>query len=420
MLYPCCTNFCLTFKLLMPSNVTITLRKKPNQAGEFPLAIRITKNRKSTYIYIGHYVAHRYWDSRKRSIRPSHPNAGFLNGLLAAKLAETQKSLIKLQIDKKDLSVMGIKQSITREAGGASFFDLAETHLKTLLRDHKWSRLSPDRSYLNHLKRFTRSESLTFEDINESFLKEYKSYLIHQKGLSERSAINHYVFIRLIYNRAIRQGLALRENYPFGHGKIKIKFPESQKVGLTVSEIRDLENQEDLPGEERHALNVWLFSFYLAGVRISDVLTVRWSDIYDGRLHYRMQKNSKLVSLQLPEKITPLLKHYERFKESEEDYVFPDLKYADHGNSRRFRDQVKIANKHINAHLKKVAEKAGIQKKLTMHIARHSFGHIAEDRIPIQVLQKLYRHSHISTTMQYQSNFMSQETDRALQKIVNF
>lgn len=404
----------------MASNATITLRKKPNLAGEFPLAIRITKNRKSSYIYIGHYVAAQYWDDRRRAVRPSHPNAGFLNGLLAAKLAETQKSLIKLQIDKKDVSVNRIKQSITREAGGASFFDLAEAHLNTLIRDHKWSRYSTEKSYINHLKRFTRSNRLTFEELTELFLKEFKSYLIHQMGLSERTAINQFVFIRLLYNRAIRQGLALRDNYPFGHGKIKIKFPETQKVGLTVAEIQTLENMDNLTSEERHALNVWLFSFYLAGIRISDVLTIKWGDLYDGRLHYRMQKNAKLVSLQLPDKIMPLLEPYEGFKESEEDFVFPDLKFADSGNSRRFRDQIKLANKHINAHLKKVAQKAGIQKKLTMHIARHSFGHIAEDRIPIQILQKLYRHSHITTTLQYQSNFISQETDRALLKIVNF
>lgn len=420
MLYPCCTKLWVTFKMKMASNATITLRKKPNLAGEFPLAIRITKNRKSSYIYIGHYVAAQYWDDRRRAVRPSHPNAGFLNGLLAAKLAETQKSLIKLQIDKKDVSVNRIKQSITREAGGASFFDLAEAHLNTLIRDHKWSRYSTEKSYINHLKRFTRSNRLTFEELTELFLKEFKSYLIHQMGLSERTAINQFVFIRLLYNRAIRQGLALRDNYPFGHGKIKIKFPETQKVGLTVAEIQTLENMDNLTSEERHALNVWLFSFYLAGIRISDVLTIKWGDLYDGRLHYRMQKNAKLVSLQLPDKIMPLLEPYEGFKESEEDFVFPDLKFADSGNSRRFRDQIKLANKHINAHLKKVAQKAGIQKKLTMHIARHSFGHIAEDRIPIQILQKLYRHSHITTTLQYQSNFISQETDRALLKIVNF
>jgi integrase/recombinase XerD len=60
-----------------------------------------------------------------------------------------------------------------------------------------------------------------------------------------------------------------------------------------------------------------------------------------------------------------------------------------------------------------------ISKKLTMHIARHSFGNIAGDKIPIQMLQKLYRHSSIRTTINYQQNFMHQETDEALDKVIN-
>ncbi|MGA8853026.1 MAG: hypothetical protein WB492_02500 [Christiangramia sp.] len=37
-------------------------------------------------------------------------------------------------------------------------------------------------------------------------------------------------------------------------------------------------------------------------------------------------------------------------------------------------------------HLSEIAKKAGITKKLSMHIARHSFGNIAGDKIPIQML----------------------------------
>ena len=53
----------------------------------------------------------------------------------------------------------------------------------------------------------------------------------------------------------------------------------------------------------------------------------------------------------------------------------------------------------LDKFLKKyVAPAAGIEKILTMHITRHTFGNIAGDTIPVQMLQKLYRHSHIETT----------------------
>lgn len=65
-----------------------------------------------------------------------------------------------------------------------------------------------------------------------------------------------------------------------------------------------------------------------------------------------------------------------------------------------------------------VAPQAGIEKKLTMHLARHTFGQLAGDKIPVQILQKLYRHSSIITTMGYQSNFTTQKADDALEKVL--
>lgn len=55
-----------------------------------------------------------------------------------------------------------------------------------------------------------------------------------------------------------------------------------------------------------------------------------------------------------------------------------------------------------------------------MHIARHTFGNISGDKIPIQMLQKLYRHSSVTTTINYQANFMKKEADAALDKVVDF
>lgn len=61
---------------------------------------------------------------------------------------------------------------------------------------------------------------------------------------------------------------------------------------------------------------------------------------------------------------------------------------------------------------------AGLKEKPEPHKARHSFGNIAGDAIPIQMLQKLYRHTHVSTTIGYQNNFVHQATDDALSAVI--
>lgn len=43
--------------------------------------------------------------------------------------------------------------------------------------------------------------------------------------------------IRTIYNRAIKMGLVDRKLYPFGYDKIRIKFPETEKIGLNKQNI---------------------------------------------------------------------------------------------------------------------------------------------------------------------------------------
>jgi hypothetical protein len=70
----------------MSSQAKIILRKKANKAGLFPLAIRISKNRQSSYHYIGQYIELRFWDQNNNRVKKSHPQADKLNNLLIKKM----------------------------------------------------------------------------------------------------------------------------------------------------------------------------------------------------------------------------------------------------------------------------------------------------------------------------------------------
>ncbi|MBC7000617.1 site-specific integrase [Cytophaga sp. FL35] len=404
----------------MASNVKIVLRKKPNKEGLYPLAIRITKNRSSNYHYIGHYIDIKDWDEKNIRVKKSHPNAARLNNLLSTKLSEASKKLLELQSEKKDITANQIKNKLYSSSKSTSFFEVANEFLNELETNKKLARHSADKARVNQILSFVKSRQLTFQEIDEQFLRKFKGYLMATRKISERSIVNNLVVIRTIYNRAIKMGIVDKKLYPFGSDKIRIKFPETEKVGLTKEEIVSLESVENLSENEKHARNVWLFSFYFAGIRTADVLKIRWNDIYDGRLHYRMDKNSKLLSLRIPDKANDILEHYRNGRNSDDDFVFPEMKKANLKDPKDVYAKVKTANKKFNKYLKDAALKAGINKKVTMHIARHSFGHISEDRIPIKMLQKLYRHSSITTTIKYQSNFIHKDADNALESVVNF
>src|SRR5680860_97846 len=402
----------------MASSIKVTLRKKPNKQGQYPLVIRITKDRRSTYVYTGQYINLKYWDEANRTVRKSHPNAVRLNNLLLAKLAEANKTLLTLTSDKEDYSSQSIKQEITAPVSKVTFKQIADGYLEELNANKKINRYITDKARIGHVMRFAHNNHLTFKEIDEAFLRRFMSYLSGEKKLSPRSVVNTLIVIRTLYNRAIKQGVIERKHYPFGKDKIRIKFPETEKVGLTKEEIQSIEALDTLTAQETHVRNVWLFSFYLAGMRVGDVINIRWSDIYDGRLHYRMNKNAKLLSLKLPEKVISILGYYKADKKSDDDFIFPEMKKANLKSARDVLAKTKTATKKFNKYLSRLADKADIDKKLTMHIARHSFGNIAGEAIPLQMLQKLYRHSSITTTINYQANFMHQDTDDALDKVI--
>ncbi len=184
-------------------------------------------------------------------------------------------------------------------------------------------------------------------------------------------------------------------------------------------EIQKLEGANNLSEAQQNAVNVWLISFYFAGIRIADVLQLKWSDIVDDRLLYRMDKNSKLVSLKFPEKTKNLFAIYWKL-ETQNNLIFPYLGNTDLKNKEEVSVRTQSVIRNLNRALKRASIHLGIKKNMSMHIARHSFGNISGDKIPIQMLQKLYRHSSVTTTIRYQANFIHKDADSALDKVINF
>jgi integrase/recombinase XerD len=395
----------------------LVLRKKPNKEGKLPLTLRITKDRKSSFIYLGYHLNEDEWDDTKQRVKKSHPNSVRLNNLILKKLAEANDHSIELETTKSYVSASAVKQKV-KPSAGSTFFAQAEVWQERLKEAGKYNQYTADKPRIKHFKEFLKQD-IAFADITVAMLERFKAHLQTKHNHSERSAVNHIVMIRSVFSHAIKEEVIDPKYYPFGKGKMKIKFPESSKIGLTQDEITRLENVP-LEGTLDHVRNLWLFSYYFAGMRISDLLRLKWSDFQDDRLHYEMGKNSKSGSLKVPDKAIKIIEHYKAFQENKNDMVFPELKGVD--LSDKFITQRTIAFKTsaIDKHLKtQVAPLIGTDKKLTMHLARHSFAQVASDKIPVQILQKLYRHSSILTTMGYQSNFTTQQTDDALDAVLN-
>ena len=415
---------------------------RPDKDGQFPIGIKIWNNGKPSYIFEGHTLPSRdLWDAKKQEVKKSHPNSARLTNLLSKRLSEIRDKALQLETDKPKVSAQAIKkgyQNVPEEIAPAAkqvtFREIASQYLKEQQACGNYDVFNTDASRLKRFYEFASDGDIAFAEITPEFLHRFIIALKQAKNrnckktkpkpLSERTITNHLLIIRTLYNRAITAKHASKDDYPFSaDGKIKIKFGKSQKIGLDEAEIKALEELDlsDAPTILQHARNIWLMSFYFAGMRVTDALMLKWSDFQKGRLFYTMSKNDEPGSLKVPTKANEILNQY-RHEKNRHDFIFPLLNTLENLDDKfNLRRKINIADNRIGKAMKLLMEKIGSNKNASPHKARHAFAQRAEEKnVHPKVLQKLYRHESILTTMNYQSNFSHKKADEALDVVVGF
>lgn len=442
------------------ASIKIVRRKnKQRKNGSAPLALRISQDYKTNYCFLGQYVLEKDWDEEQGKVKRSHPNSQMVNHFLMKKLTEANDISFEL---KTSISSKEMKKKVAKTGSQKSLFLVAAERIETkykrgtfsvakselsilynieeflnlksslnkvavikVIKTHRKNRLIQSRksenSLLDGIEYFKKNKALNFQDINEIFLGKYKTFCAVYLGHKARTITNQLIFIRTLFNLAIKEGVIDLKFYPFANEKEQIRIGSSHKIGLTIEEIIRIEGLDLEKGTSIwHTHNVWLIAFYFAGIRISDIVKLKWSDFKDNRLFYVMSKNKKPLSLKVPDKATAILDLYKEDSKMNNGYVFPFLQNVDSKNAEEIFVKTRNATKLFNKHLKLIASICSIEKNLSNHIARHSFGNIAGDKIHPIMLQKLYRHSDLKTTLNYQANFIHRDADDALDSVIDF
>lgn len=139
--------------------------------------------------------------------------------------------------------------------------------------------------------------------------------------------------IRTLINDAVAEELMLVEKNPFN--KIKLKGQKTSREFLLDAELEKLEGlklkEKSMVHNHR---NLYIFSAYTTGIRISDLLTMRWKNFDGEHLFFTIRKNQEDISIKLPEKSLSILAYYKSLALSKkrdvfidpETYIFPFLK----------------------------------------------------------------------------------------------
>jgi integrase len=405
----------LTFRIELNSNA--------KQDGTHSVFIRITQikemRRISTNIFVkkGEYNSKAKWGNW---IRTTNPYYKTLNNQIADKINEYREKYSTLQKDGLSPTVDEFI-SLLKNTKSESFLKFYENEITHYLRSGKYRSSEKHRFIRNKLKEYVETkllkQDLTFDELNVTFLKDYALYLTESLTNHPNTVYTDFKNIRTIFNNAIREGITTRAKYPFYNFKLHEQTTYKEKLNVDeVAKIETLKLPKDSYGW--HVKNFWLFSYYCAGIRFGDICTLKWSHIsQDNRLRYIMSKNNKEVSLRLVNPASVIIEYYKSGENKESDYIFPILAEGkNYDEISVLKREISSNNIMINRELKLLALAAGIKKKLTFHVSRHSYSLNAfEITKNIKFVQESLKHSNLKETQNYLTELGVSSIDAGLE-----
>ncbi len=395
-------------------------RRRPRRNNTYPLYLRIWFKRSNFNISLGYTIFPDDWDEANEQVKKSYTmvsNITRLNNYIAKQKTNAYDVITQLQ-DKGELdglSIGELKERIINKNKSISFYEYTEGIIGDLRKANKIGNARAYKNCLNAIKNFQNDVDLDFYEINYKFLQRFEIYFL-AKGNSVNGLSFFMRTIRAIYNRAIKEGYASRDNYPFQSYKIK-KEP-TRKRAIRIEEIHKIRDMSLIEGSDLwHARNYYLASFYLMGISFFDLAWLKVVNIVNGRIEYRRHKTGKLHSIKISPKLQEILDHY-LVDTERSDYIFPIIKrpsslelvYKDIGN------QIKIYNRNLN----NLAQLCGIEFNLTSYTSRHSWATIAKRQgVPTAIISEGLGHTNEQTTQIYLDSFDKEVMDEYNESIID-
>lgn len=197
---------------------------------------------------------------------------------------------------------------------------------------------------IGRFKKFRKNRDLNLQELSELMVTNFRDFLI--KTSKGEGAASYFARFKKIIKWAYKEGLTKKnpcEDVAPPKGKA------IEKEVLTVAEIQALSKVKTKATQVRDA---FIFCC-LTGLRWIDVIAIKWNNIKGDILKFRQEKTGEDLSVTLNSSAVSILNNAPKTSE----HIF-SLPTAD-GSNRT---------------IGKLVKRAGIEKTITWHCARHSFG----------------------------------------------
>ncbi len=350
----------------------VYLRKRLRRNGTFALYLDICRDGKRTNEYLKLYLVPEKTREDKQKNKET------------MKLAEAMRAKRVVEVQSKDF---GIDVSSHEDA---LFYDV----MRRIIDRKDGTTKTSWQNCLAHILRYESNERITFGEITPQWVRGFRDYLdmqamqwaidtrkrdVDPKPLSQGTKALMFQKFCTVFNIAMREGI-IRMNPTIGVERFK--EPESDREFLTIEEIKKLRKT---PPPNEHLAQAFFFSC-LTGLRWSDIVKLKWSEVHEWhtstRIVFTQKKTGGLEYLDLNSQAASMLGE----RGEADKLVFPQL------------GPIQSARISIAAWVKS----AGINKHITFHCARHTFAVMMLDLgVDLYTVSKLLGHKSIETTQIY-------------------
>lgn len=255
-------------------------------------------------------------------------------------------------------------------------------------------------STIKHLKKYCPRD-IQFSQLNKKFVEGFKEYLMKEAvtktgaAISVNTKYSYFNKFRAALKQAVKDDIISRNPADTIEG-----LPQGEPVRefLTLDEVKALAKTECRNDLMKRA---FLFSC-LTGLRFSDIQKLKWSELQQSAelghyIRFIQQKTKGSETLPISDEAFSLLGE----RKKPEELVFPNMIYSDSRNHDLYR----------------WFAKAGIEKHITFHCARHTYATLQLTiGTDIFTVSKLLGHRHLKTTQIY-ANVIDEKKTVAANKI---
>lgn len=378
-----------------------TRRKKPT--GIYAIKLRITFNREQKYYLTGYQVSEFDFKEVVKDVPPK-------------RLQELKVQLNHIELKARNaLSLLETFSFMSFEAkfyeskkASISIYDLFQEIVIDKIEQGKISTAYNYKWSMNSLKLF--APKLSYIDVTPKFLKSYEKHLL-QEGKSISTVGIYMRPLRAIINEAISNKYLQRDYYPFGLKKYIIPESRNIKKALAKEDFKKIVQYTPLLeySYEARSKDFWLLSYLCQGMNMKDLLSLRNENVEQDFIKFIRAKTRDTIRRNITAITVPLLPEIkqimEKWKgEGDSTYLFPFLR--EDMTALEIYKTVQQFVKVTNKHMKLIAEKVGVQKKVTTYVARYQFTKAMIDAgVNLEYLRQCLGHQDFSTTKRYVGSF---------------